>query len=181
MKSLKKGFTLIELLVVIAIIGILAVVIILALSKARESARDARRLADVHQLQKALELYLDEHDRYPSSVNVNQGLPSPNLNWCNSVSGGEQWIPGLEEFLQILPVDPANNADTLYDQDDYAYWYFSHDNHPDGYTIYFRLEDKDKEKEVSRTVKTSGNCSVHNWETYDAAVVGVSPSPPGCP
>ncbi len=179
MNSAKKGFTLIELLVVIAIIGILAVVVLLALTSARAKARDSRRLSDVNQLQKSLELYFDAHDRYPSSVNVSQGQPSPNNHWCNSVSGGNHWIPGLEEFLPVFPVDPANNATSLYGSTNYAYWYISFNNHPEGYTLFFRLEDKDKEQEVSKTVKSSWNCVDLTHSRYNTAVVGVSP--PSCP
>ena len=54
-----SGFTLIELLVVISIIGLLASVVLVSLNGARAKARNARRLADIKQLQTALELYYD--------------------------------------------------------------------------------------------------------------------------
>jgi prepilin-type N-terminal cleavage/methylation domain-containing protein len=55
----KLGFTLIELLVVIAIIGVLASIVLASLNTARVKARDARRIADIKQIQLALELYAD--------------------------------------------------------------------------------------------------------------------------
>lgn len=50
------GFTLIELLVVIAIIGLLSVIAVISLNSARAKARDARRVSDVKQLSKLLEM-----------------------------------------------------------------------------------------------------------------------------
>lgn len=58
-KLFSRGFTLIELLVVIAIIGVLATVVLASLNTARRKSRDARRVADVKQLQLALELHFD--------------------------------------------------------------------------------------------------------------------------
>jgi len=66
-KSNKKvGFTLIELLVVIAIIGLLSTLAVVALNSARQKARDAKRVADIKQVQTALELFFSENSGYPS-------------------------------------------------------------------------------------------------------------------
>ncbi len=63
-----RGFTLIELLVVIAIIGVLSSVVLVSVQTARAKSRDAKRIAEVGQIRKALELYYDANQTYPSST-----------------------------------------------------------------------------------------------------------------
>jgi prepilin-type N-terminal cleavage/methylation domain-containing protein len=67
MMSMKKtkGFTLVELLIVITIISILAGVVMASLNTARSKSRDAKRIADISQLQLALALYLNATGHYP--------------------------------------------------------------------------------------------------------------------
>src|SRR4030042_5957827 len=64
----QKGFTLIELLVVIAIIGFLSTRAVVALNNARQKSRDAKRVADVKQMQTALELYFNDCSSSPAGA-----------------------------------------------------------------------------------------------------------------
>ncbi len=79
---MKKGFTLIELLLVLAIVAILAGIVISQLSPAREKARDAKRISDIHQIQLALEAYFEKSPlndkKYPENLDilVTEGLMS---------------------------------------------------------------------------------------------------------
>lgn len=61
-----RGFTLVELLVVISIIGLLSTLAVVALQGARVKSRDAKRVADIKQVQTALELYASEKGVYPT-------------------------------------------------------------------------------------------------------------------
>lgn len=63
-----NAFTMVELLVVILIIGTLFSLALLSLGNARRSARDAKRVADVKQIQFALEIYYRDNGQYPSDI-----------------------------------------------------------------------------------------------------------------
>lgn len=65
----KKGFTLIEILIVVAIIGLLSSVVLIGLGSFRARGRDARRIADLREVQNSLELYYAKYNAYPESGN----------------------------------------------------------------------------------------------------------------
>ena len=97
MKKNKQGFTLIELLVVIAIIGLLSTLSIIALNQARQRSRDARRLADVRQIQTALEMYYNDQSYYPAA------------------SGGyipSQIASGTTVYMTVVPKPPLPGDST---------------------------------------------------------------------
>src|SRR5438128_11015091 len=59
---LRSGFTLIELLVVIAIIAILAGILFPVFARAREQARKASCLSNLHQLGLGILMYAQDYD-----------------------------------------------------------------------------------------------------------------------
>lgn len=70
MKRLQKGFTLIELLVVIAIIGILAAVVLVNVSSARQRARLAAVQSAMSQVRSQMELNVLPTGEYPAPTNT---------------------------------------------------------------------------------------------------------------
>ena len=89
----QSGFTIIELLVVAAIIALLAGIILVVVSTARQKGEDAAMKETLHQLRNALELYHADNGNYPAPTaefKLNSdgfvpdylpALPNPNLDY----------------------------------------------------------------------------------------------------
>lgn len=102
-----RGFTLIELLVVIAIIGILSSVVLVSLNSARAKSRDARRLADLKQLETALAIYHNDNRAYPTTNGGWRGNCSTYGGYSDTGAGG--WVPNLAPtYIPVLPLNPKS-------------------------------------------------------------------------
>jgi len=81
-----RGFTLVELLVVIAVIAILAALLLPALAKAKDSAKSAACKSNLRQLGLALNMYVNDYDKYPSHYAIYfqgqfRSFYSVRMNW----------------------------------------------------------------------------------------------------
>lgn len=103
----RPGFTLVELLVVVLIISILAALILPAITTAMESARRADCTERMHQLALHVEVFENEHNRFPGwieypydAINPGTGQPYP-IKWFTG------WIPALLPQMRQDLVDPS--------------------------------------------------------------------------
>ncbi len=101
----RKAFTLIELLVVIIILGVLAALITGNFFTSLKKGRDAKRKADLEQIQRALEMYYEDKRIYPLTGELTFGT-----SLTDPVSG--------KVYMQNLPNDPVSGK---------AYQYLSAD------------------------------------------------------
>jgi prepilin-type N-terminal cleavage/methylation domain-containing protein len=102
----RKGFTLIELLVVIGIIGLLTTLSVVAFTNSRIKARNARRVADIKQVQTALEMYYNDNNAYPASLDF---------------SGTGSLATGTKSYMAILPSNPSPRNDGACLDNNYLY------------------------------------------------------------
>jgi prepilin-type N-terminal cleavage/methylation domain-containing protein len=143
-----RGFTLIELLVVIAIIGLLATIVMVSVNSARAKARDAKRISDIEQLRKSLEMYYDTNGTYPVSGNCAGTIP--NTGWCNSIESlsSSHWVrdgaTNLGAFIKNDPLDPKPSTSanwTPTGSGSYYYYANSYGGAGQWYMIVFGLEN----------------------------------------
>jgi prepilin-type N-terminal cleavage/methylation domain-containing protein len=116
---IELGFTLIELLVVISIVGLLASVALFSFMDVRIRAQDTRRLTDVQQITKALELYYDDYKKYPQ-LNSVVSAPGCSFSWC-------YFEDALKPYLKV-PNDPITTG--------YPYSYYYESDPGDNYQSY---------------------------------------------
>ncbi len=110
--GLEVGFTLIELLVVLAVVGILAALLLPALIRGKAAAQSAACKSNLRQLGLALNLYVNDYDKYPGNAAVYagrtfQGIWAYGMNWLNPYVGGQYDPEDINSRLYAVRDTPS--------------------------------------------------------------------------
>jgi len=173
-KKKQNGFTLVELLVVISIIGLLSTIVFSSFSRAREGSRVSKRVADLKQIENALELYYAVNKSYP----ITSGWRSE----CNAWGGfaARDVIPGLvPQYMGTMPSDPGmdkvgNVSCYLYASDGTNYALLDHNvadlwTAPYTYQTYPELIDPARDSGPNNAIVDGSG--IWSWKIYRGAGV----------
>jgi len=137
----KNGFTLLELMIVIVILGVLATLITGTFITSLKKGRDAKRKADLEQVQRALEFYYEDNLTYPLTLDLTSGgkLCHPDPDGC-----------ATKTYIQRLPKETKGNC---------KYVYIHETADGEGYGIYSILENtQDEGSGVKQGGYAEANC-----------------------
>ncbi len=108
-----KAFTLVELIVVITILAILWTIAFISLQWYSSQARDSKRVSDIQNIKKSLELFSLNTWKYPMSddyFTVSYGSQDLRYQW----TVWEQVTTNLSRNLNEKPIDPLTGAEYIY-------------------------------------------------------------------
>lgn len=117
MLKTRSGFTLVELLIVIVVIGILAAITLVAYNGVQSQATRSAYVADIANIQKALELYKVSNGAYPPHTGTRSAICSTHTNgYSYSDATDSTWLTLLvtSGTISTVPVPSENDCNVYY-------------------------------------------------------------------